>query len=106
MTGALLAQVKRKLNITWSDTDTDSRVSDIIQEAQSVMSFKLGITDASFDYSVAGIENVLFKAYCLYLYNHCENEFDTNYTELLLQARSKYEVAQATEEATGDGTAE
>ena len=92
MTEALLQQVKRKLNITWDDADTNARVSDIIGAAQSVMLFKLGITDAAFDFSVAGIENVLFLAYCLYLYNHCENEFDQNYRELILQARSKYEV--------------
>lgn len=92
MTEALLLQVKRKLNITWFDDDTDERVSDIIEAAMSVMSFKLGITDPAFDYSVAGIENVLLLAYCLYLYNHCENEFDANYRELILQARSKYEV--------------
>lgn len=92
MTEALLQQVKRKLNITWTDSDTDARVSDIIGAAQSVMLFKLGITDAAFDFSEAGIENVLFLAYCLYLYNHCENEFDNNYMGLILQARSKHEV--------------
>lgn len=98
MTEALLQQVKRKLNITWSDADTDARVSDIIEAAVAVMSFKLGITAPSFDFSEAGIENVLFLAYCLYLYNHCENEFDENYRELILQARSKYEVVSDGEE--------
>lgn len=92
MTEALLQQVKRKLNITWSDPDTDARVLDIINVAKSVMSFKLGITAATFDFSEAGIENMLFLAYCLYLYNHCENEFEYNYLPLILQARSKYEV--------------
>lgn len=92
MTETLLQQVRRKLNITWSDVDTDARVSDIIEAAATVMSFKLGITDPAFDFSEAGIENVLFLAYCLYLYNHCENEFDDNYLGMILQARSKHEV--------------
>jgi hypothetical protein len=92
MTEALLQQVRRKLNITWSDPDTDNRVSDIANQATSVMSFKLGIADNAFDFSEAGIENVLFLAYCLYLYNHCENEFDDNYLGMILQARSKHEV--------------
>ena len=92
MTEALLQQVRRKLNITWSDPDTDNRVSDIVNQAKSVMLFKLGITDDAFDFSEAGIENVLFLAYCLYLYNHCENEFDENYLGMILQARSKHEV--------------
>lgn len=92
MNETLLAQVKRKLNITWDDPDTNSRVEDIMSEAKSVMLFKLGITDEDFDFSIGGIENVLYKAYCLYLYNHCENEFEDNYKSDILQARSKYEV--------------
>lgn len=94
MSETLLAQVRRKLNITWEDTDTDNRVCDIINQARAVMLDKLGITDTAFDFSSAGIENMLFLAYCLYLYNHCENEFDDNYRENILQARAKNEVVQ------------
>lgn len=94
MNEALLRQVKRKLNITWSDTDTDDRVLDIISQAEAVIRHKLGITADAFDFSVSGIENILFLAYCLYLYNHCENEFDTNYMNEILQARAIYEVQQ------------
>jgi hypothetical protein len=94
MNETLLLQVRRKLNITWNDNDTDDRVADIIQTTKSVMSFKLGITDENFDFSISGIENMLFLAYCLYLYNHCENEFEDNYKSEILQARSKYEVSQ------------
>lgn len=97
MTEALLQQVRRKLNITWSDPDTDNRVLDIANQAKSVMLFKLGITDDAFDFSEAGIENVLYLAYCLYLYNHCENEFDDNYLGMILQARSKHEVMASAE---------
>lgn len=91
MNETLLKQVKRKLNITWDDADTNDRVTDIINQAEAVMSFKIGIP-AGFDYSTGGIENMLFLAYCLYLYNHCENEFENNYVSEILQARSKYEV--------------
>ena len=94
MNEALLEQVRRKLNITWKDTDTDNRVADIINQARAVMLYKLGITDTEFDFSDAGIENMLFLAYCLYLYNHCENEFDDNYRESIMQARAKHEVTQ------------
>lgn len=91
----LFSQVKRKLNITWQDPDTDSRVSDIIATAEAVMLHKLGITLPDFDFSAPGIENLLFLAYCLYLYNHAEEQFDENYKGLILQARAKYEVMQA-----------
>lgn len=93
----LVQQVKRKLNITWEDVDTDNRVSDIINQAKSVMLFKLGITDEGFDFGEAGIVNMLFLAYCLYLYNHCENEFEDNYKAEILQARSLFEVKQYAE---------
>lgn len=94
MNETLLKQVKRKLNITWSDTDTDDRVLDIIEQAKTVMLYKIGITDKAFDFSKSGVENVLFLAYCLYLYNHAENEFDTNYLADILQARAIHEVNQ------------
>ena len=93
MNETLLQQVKRKLNITWSDSDTDNRVLDIIETAKTVMLHKIGITDKAFDFSKSGIENVLFLAYCLYLYNHSENEFEDNYLADILQARAIYEVA-------------
>jgi len=90
----LTQQVKRKLNITWEDSDTDNRVSDIMGQAKSAMLRKLGIADTSFDFSVSSEENRLYLAYCLYLYNHCENEFDANYTNDILQVREFHEVKQ------------
>lgn len=92
MTETLFAQVKRKLNITWDDTDTNATVTDIIQSAIPTMLHKLGIADPNFDFAVPGMENNLFRAYCLYDYNHCTNEFDTNYANDIAQVREKYEV--------------
>lgn len=94
MGDTLLAQVRRKLNITWEDTDTDNRVYDIINQAEAAMLYKLGIAAPEFDFSADGVENTLFLAYCLYLYNHCENEFDENYRENIMQARAIHEVKQ------------
>ena len=93
MNANLLEQVRRKLNITWSDEDTDKRLEDIINSAIPTVIHKLGITDTSFDFSVQGAENALFLAYCLYEWNHSTNEFDTNYANEIAQIRAKYEVA-------------
>lgn len=93
MTGKLFNQVKRKLNVTWQDTDTDARIEDIIVSAIPTMKHKLGIADADFDFSVTGAENTLFLAYCLYEWNHCVNEFDGNYHNDIAQIRRKNEVA-------------
>ena len=97
MNETLFAQVKRKLNITWSDEDTDSLVEDIINSATPIMVHKLGITDENFDFSKPGAENNLFRAYCLYEFNHCANEFDANYSNEIAQTRDKHILKQYTE---------
>jgi len=91
---ALTAQVKRKLNITWSDPDTDARVEDIINSAAAHLTYQLGISDAGFDFSTPGIENILFLAYCFYEWNHALDEFEDNYRGMIMSARAKYEVEQ------------
>ena len=103
MSETLFYQVKRKLNITWDDPETEARVQDIINSAIPDLIHKLGITDKDFDFSVAGAENTLFLSYCLYEWNHCLNEFETNYASLIGQTRARYEVQYYLEnEAAGN----
>ena len=92
MSELLFAQVKRKLNITWEDEDTTAQIHEMIASAIPTMVHKLGIADESFDFSVAGQENTLFKNYCLYEWNHCVNEFDDNYKNEIAQVRAKHSV--------------
>lgn len=92
MMETLIHQVRRKLNITWSDPVTDARVEDIINSAIPDLRHKLGITDTAFDFSVAGAENTLFLAYCLYEWNHCLNEFFDNYAAMIAGVRAIHEV--------------
>lgn len=93
----LFEQVKRKLNVTWEDDDTTSRIEEIIESAIPDLKHKLGIFDSDFDFSVAGAENTLFKNYCLYEWNHCLNEFWNNYAEDIAQIRAKWAVKEVTE---------
>lgn len=93
MNAELFLQVKRKLNITWEDSETDARVKDIIKSAIPTLKHKLGITDSSFDFATESAENTLFLAYCLYEWNHSTNEFDVNYANDIAQIRMKNEVA-------------
>lgn len=92
VSGILIQQVKRKLNITWEDDETNARVDEIINSAIPALKHKLGITD-NFDFSEAGAENTLLLAYCLYEWNHSVNEFDENYHNEIAQIRRKNEVA-------------
>lgn len=89
----LIKQVKRKLNITWEDDETNARVDDIVNSAIPNLIHKLGISDDAFDFSIAGAENTLFLAYCLYEWNHAANEFDGNYANEIAQIRAKNDVA-------------
>lgn len=102
MTERLIAQVKRKLNITWNDADTTARVQDIIQSAIPDVKNILGIADPDFDFSEYGTENTLFLAYCLYEWNHVLNEFQTNYANEIAQTRAKYEVKHFSEVAADE----
>ena len=89
----LIDQVKRKLDITWVDEDTNGRVADIMDSVAPVLRHKLGITDPEFDFSKAGLENMLFLALCLYEWNHSANEFDVNYANEIAQCQAIHEVA-------------
>lgn len=101
---ALIDQVKRKLDITWSDEGTDGRVADIMDSVTPVLKHKLGITAPEFDFSKPGMENLLFCAMCLYEWNHSANEFDDNYANEIAQCRAIHEVEyHLAQESGGDG---
>lgn len=104
MNELLTAQVKRKLNITWTDEDTNARVAEIIESATPYLLHRLGIADQDFDFAAPGLENTLFLAWCLYEYNHCVNEFDDNYANLIAIVRARHEVQYYREnEVEADG---
>ena len=104
MNELLTAQVKRKLNITWTDEDTNARVAEIIASAIPYLLHRLGIADQDFDFAEPGLENTLFLAWCLYEYNHTVNEFDDNYANLIAIARHRHEVKYYQEnEVEADG---
>lgn len=94
----LTNKVKRKLNITWSDQETDARVIDLMDNAAVSLRHKIGLAE-TFDFEAPGQEQSLFLSLCLYEWNHAANEFDSNYANDLMQARQRRAVEQAREEA-------
>lgn len=89
---AYVDQVKRHLNITWTDQDTDTKVIDMMMDAEIALNHKLG---AEVDYFAPGQERKLYLNYLLYDQNDCLNEFDAAYRAEILQIRHKYEVRGA-----------
>ena len=88
MTDLLFEQVKQKLNVTWSDDETDARIKTIIKNAIPSLKHRLGISNDNFDFS--GEENTLFLAYCFYEWNHCINEFEDNYSMMIATVRDRH----------------
>lgn len=88
MAETLTDKVKRKLDITWSDTGTDARIADIIDAAKPTMRHKLGLPD-TYDFEMPGQEQQLLLSWCLYEWNHATDEFDGNYLNDILQVRQR-----------------
>ena len=86
----LLQRLKEKLNITWTEEETENRLQTILEDAVLTLDYKLG---ADVDYS-SGMERSLLLNYSTYAWNNCENEFDHNYSNSIMQLRQKYEVQQ------------
>lgn len=106
MSELLTKQVKRKLNITWEDEDTNARVDDIMGDVGPWLIHKLGITDPGFDFSVPGTERSLYLACCLYEWNHIpRDEFEENYSHTIADVRARHEVKNYVkeQEAQTDG---
>lgn len=102
VTEKLTQQVRRKLNITWNDPETDARVAQIIDSAIPYLIHKLGITAAEFDFSAPGTENTLFLACCLYDWNHASrDEFEENYHGTIGDVQRQNEVKYYLEQEDG-----
>lgn len=85
----LTKDVKQKVHVTWDDEDTNSKIDSTIQDALATLNHKLG---ATIDYSQPGMEHNLFLNYCMYAWNDCVSDFDTNYMREIYQVRAIYEV--------------
>lgn len=78
---ALLTAVKTYLQITWTDTDTDNRLSMLIQAGVAYIDSKLG--DAG-DYTVPGYPRTLLLEWCRYARDGATDVFEHNYRSMIL----------------------
>ncbi len=84
-----MESVKRHLNITWSDEDTDAKLTEMMMDAEQELNHTLG---AEIDYFSPGMERRLYLDYMLYAWNDCLNEFDAAYRAEIYKIRHRYEV--------------
>ena len=93
----MLQLLKDKLCITWSDSDTDRRLNNILNSAKNILAFKLGLP-MDYMWVENTMESNLLLNYCFYEWNDAVDEFDNNYSNDILQIRMKYEVNSYVEE--------
>lgn len=90
-----LKQVKRHLNITWSDSDTDDKIIDMMMDAEVELNHILG---AEGNYFAPGMQRRLYLNYMLYAWNECLNEFEDAYRKEILRIRHYNRVKGAAHE--------
>ena len=86
----LLDSVKNYLDITWTDTQTDTKLTGIIGRGIKYIDSVSGTTN---DYTVEEKPKELLLDYCRYVRSNALSEFQDNYLAELLTLQIKQEVA-------------
>ena len=95
---ALLTAVKTYLPITWTDTNTDNRLTILIQSGAAYLDDKLGQAG---DYTVPGYPRTLLLEYVRYGRDGALDVFENNYRPMILamiheRMVKNYDAAQDT----------
>lgn len=90
LTEGLLDDVKNYLDITWSDPDTNKKVSGIIARGIKYIDKAAG---AAMDYTEEDKPKELLLDYCRYVRSGKLDEFQTNYLQELLSLQMAQEIS-------------
>lgn len=82
----LLADVENYINITWQDTDTDNKISNLIASASTYLDSKRG---SSSDYTADGLPRTLLFEYVRYARDSALDVFETNYRSMILAMQNE-----------------
>lgn len=80
---ALLAAVKNYLQITWTDTETDDRIGELIDAGEAYLDSKLG-NSARGTYETPGYPRTLLFEYVRYARDGALDVFENNYRSMIL----------------------
>lgn len=96
----LLAEAKNYLDITWTDTDSDNKLTGQIRRGIDYIASKTGVSASDFEATSATYnpraQELLFY-YLLYDRSGSVDQFKRNYRSDLIGLRMKWEVANATD---------
>lgn len=85
----LLTDVKNYLDITWTDTNTDSKLTGIISRG---MKYLDNVAGAELDYSLEDKPKELLLDYCRYVRSNALEQFQNNFKSELLTLQIQQEV--------------
>lgn len=86
---ALLEAVRNYLDISWTDSAGDEKISGIISRG---MKYIDGIAGAAQDYSLEDKPRELLFDYCRYVRSNALDEFQSNYLHELIALQNSVEV--------------
>ncbi len=82
-----MAAVRRKLNVTWTDADTDARLQDVVETVSPRLASLLGYPSDHEFTSADGSAWGLFLNGCLYEFSDAWDDFTSNYADEILSIR-------------------
>lgn len=83
---AVMAAVRRKLNVTWEDEGTNARLQDVVETVSPRLARLVGYP-ASHEFTNADEAWGLFLNGCLYEFSDAWDDFTTNYADEILSTR-------------------
>ena len=87
-------EVKRYLDITWTDEETEKNVDDYIRSAKQYLNETTG-TNINYEEDIKARD--LLKDHCRYQRNKCIEFFGTNFLSDLTTLRFKYAIKDSKE---------
>ena len=82
-----LQEVKRHLNITWNDDETDNKIKDYIKQGVEVLQSDV---KTSIDFENDDVARGLLKTFCRYAWNNSEEYFIENNIHYILKLEVRY----------------
>ena len=83
----VMAAVRRKVNVTWTDADTSARLDDVVATVSPRLASLLGYPSNHEFTSADGDAWGLFLNGCLYEFSDAWDDFTTNYADEILSTR-------------------
>lgn len=87
--------IKRELDITWDDPDTNKKVEDAMTSAKALIDDFAG---ESVELNADLVAAQLFKDATRYYFNAVGDEFETRFQPQLIALRTRYQVKRYDEE--------